>query len=295
MTPANHPPVNVIFGSDKGYIAHLAVALCSLFDNNRNLALHVYVLNSDIDPSSWKKIQAIADRFGQRLIDLKVSERDLEGLVTTWHFTLATYYRLFIPEKLPFDRGLYLDVDVVVNGSIEDLYNTELGDAFLAAVREPNFDRHQQLEMSKEAHYFNAGVMVINLNKWREERIKEDVIAMVKRKPEAMMFSDQCGINAIVNGRWKEVDPKFNLVHAYAGEDVSAYTDMFPDQVLTNARERPVIIHFSGASKPWHFRRKHPFRHLYWKYRNQTPFRRYFSEDLTLPRITKWCLAKLGM
>jgi lipopolysaccharide biosynthesis glycosyltransferase len=295
MTATNFPTVNVVFGSDKGYIAHLAVALCSLFDNNRDLNLSVYVLNSDIEPSSWAKIQSIAERYGQKLVDLKVSERDLEGLVTTWHFTLATYYRLFIPEKLPFDRVLYLDVDVVVNGSIAELYNTDFGDTFLAAVREPNFDRYEQLEMSRAANYFNAGMMVINLDKWRKERIKENVIAVVKRKPEAMVFSDQCGINSVVNGRWKQVDPKFNLVHSYAEEDFRGYAGMFPDNVLANARRHPVIIHFSGASKPWHFHRKHPFRHLYWKYRRRTPFRRYFSEDLTVSRITKWCLAKLGM
>ncbi len=295
MTATNFPTVNVVFGSDKGYIAHLAVALCSLFDNNRDLNLSVYVLNSDIEPSSWAKIQSIAERYGQKLVDLKVSERDLEGLVTTWHFTLATYYRLFIPEKLPFDRVLYLDVDVVVNGSIGELYSTDLGDTFLAAVREPNFDRYEQLEMSRAANYFNAGMMVINLDKWRKERIKENVIAVVKRKPEAMVFSDQCGINSVVNGRWKQVDPKFNLVHSYAEEDFRGYAGMFPDNVLANARRHPVIIHFSGASKPWHFHRKHPFRHLYWKYRRRTPFRRYFSEDLTVSRITKWCLAKLGM
>ncbi len=293
--PHGDPPiVNVVFGSDKGYIAHLAVALCSLFENNRDLALNVYVLNSNIDPSSWGKIQRIAERYGQKLIDLKVAERDLQGLVTTWHFTLATYYRLFIPEKLPFDRVLYLDVDIVVNGSIAELYSTDLGDNFLAGVREPVFDRHSELEMSKDAKYFNAGVMVINLDKWRREGLKERVISLVKRKPEAMMFSDQCGINSIVNGRWKQVDPKFNLLHPYAADDISGYAGMFPDEQLENARKHPVIIHFSGASKPWHFRRKHPYRHLYWKYRSKTPFKRYFSEDLTVSRVTKWCLARLG-
>lgn len=295
MPNAKLPTVNVVFGSDKSYIAHLAVALCSLFDNNSDLALNVYVLNSDIDPSSWKKIESIAERYGQTLIDLKVSERDLEGLVLNWHFSLATYYRVLIPKELPVGKALYLDVDIVVNGSIGQLYSTDLGDGFLAAVQEPNFDRHEELEMSKGAKYFNAGMMLINLDRWRNERLTERVIELVKRKPEAMMFSDQCGINSIVNGRWKEVDPRFNLVHSYAGEDISGYTGMFPDNVLENARKRPVIIHFSGGSKPWHFRRKHPYRYLYWKYRRKTPFKRFFSEDLTVPRVTKWCLARLGM
>ena len=118
MPNAKLPTVNVVFGSDKSYIAHLAVALCSLFDNNSDLALNVYVLNSDIDPSSWKKIESIAERYGQTLIDLKVSERDLEGLVLNWHFSLATYYRVLIPKELPVGKALYLDVDIVVNGSI---------------------------------------------------------------------------------------------------------------------------------------------------------------------------------
>ena len=294
MTTEISPTVNVVFGTDKGYIAHLAVALYSLFEHNRDLPLSVYVLNSDIDPGSWKMLQVIAEQYGKTLVDLKVAARDMEGLVVNWHVTLATYYRFFIPEKLPFGRVLFLDPDVVVNGPIAELYNVELDDSFLAAVREPNFNRHEQIEMSKDANYFNAGMMVINLDKWREERLKERVMELVLRKPEAMILSDQDGINSIVNGRWKEVDPKFNLMHPYVAADFAKHSHMFPDGVLANARERPVIIHFSGSAKPWLFRRKHAYRHLYWKYRNRTPFRRHLSEDLTVERIKKWCLAKLG-
>jgi lipopolysaccharide biosynthesis glycosyltransferase len=296
MPHENSPTVSVVFGSDESYVAHLAVALCSLFDKNRDLALNVYVLNSNIDPSSWRKIQDIAERYGQKLIDLKVSERDLEGLVTTYHFTLANYYRLFIPEKLTIERALYLDADIVVNGSIAELYNTDLGDTFLAAVCEPNFRRHEELEMSQDAKYFNSGVMVMNLDKWRRERVKDRVLEFVRRKPEAILFVDQCGTNSVVNGHWKVVHPKYNLQSSYLEEsDLSSLTDLYSLDELTEAINSPVIIHYTGSAKPWKFRRHHRYRNLYWHYLGKTPFKRYLPEGLTISRVVKWCLQRAGM
>ena len=253
----------------------------------------MYVLNTNIDSASWNKLLGLAKRYGQNLIDLKISECELEGLVTTHHLTLATYYRLFIPEKLNFDKALYLDVDIVVNGSIKDLYNTDVSDSYLAGVVCPGFHRHKELEMAEDAKYFNAGVMVINLRRWRQEKLKDRVIEIARRKPEAMVFSDQCGINAIVNGKWKEVHPKYNLQGAFVEQDISNLTGLFAPNDLTDAISHPVIIHYTGAAKPWQFRRKHPYRWLYWKYLRKTPYNHFLPKDLTVARVLHWCMSRM--
>jgi lipopolysaccharide biosynthesis glycosyltransferase len=288
-------PFNIVVSSDTQYLEHLAVALCSLFENNRDLAFDVYVLNTNIDEGSWTKLLGLAKRYGQNLIDLKISDEELEGLVTTYHLTLATYYRLFIPEKLSLDKVLYLDADIVVNGSIKDLYNTDVSESYLAGVLCPGFDRHKELEMAEDAKYFNAGVMVINLKRWRQERLKERVIEIAKRKPEAMVYSDQCGINAIVNGCWKQVHPKYNLQGAFVEIELASLTGLFAPDELINAIDHPVIIHYTGSSKPWQFHRKHhPYRRLYWKYLRKTPYNHLLPRDLTIARIVRWCTRRMG-
>jgi len=293
MSSRCYVPFNIVVASDIQYLEHLAVTLCSLFENNRNIAFDVYVLNTNVDVASWNKLLELAKRYGQNLIDLKISDHDLEGLVTTYHLTLATYYRLFIPEKVNLEKALYLDADIVVNGSIEDLYNTDVSESYLAGVVCPGFDRHEQLEMAKDAQYFNAGVMVINLKRWRQDRVKERVIEIAKRKPEAMVFSDQCGINAIVNGKWKQVHPKYNLQGAFVEQDIASLAELFAPNDLIDAINHPVIIHYTGSAKPWQFHRKHPYRRLYWKYLRKTPYNHLLPKDLTIARIVRWCTQRM--
>jgi lipopolysaccharide biosynthesis glycosyltransferase len=286
---------NVVFATDKRYVPHLATALCSLFENNHDLSIDAFILNADVDQAHLDKLSGLAWRYGQNLVDIKVAKGDLEGLVTNFHFTLANYFRLFIPEKLPFDRALYLDSDVIVNGSIRELYLTDLGDSYLAAVHEPHFKRHVHLEMSADAPYFNSGVMVMNLEKWRRDHIKDRVVEFVRRKPEAILFVDQCGSNAIVNGNWKAVHPRYNLQTAFLEENLSAFTDLYPLEEFEDAIRQPIIIHYTGSAKPWIFRRPHRFRDLYWHYLRKTPFKRFLPEGLSVSRVVKWCLRRAGM
>ena len=117
LSEAGTVKTNIVFATDNRYVPHLATALCSLFENNRDLSIDAYILHADVDQASLDKLSGLAGRYGQNLIDLRVAQGDVEGLVTTFHFTLANYFRLFIPEKVPFERALYLDSDVVVNGS----------------------------------------------------------------------------------------------------------------------------------------------------------------------------------
>jgi lipopolysaccharide biosynthesis glycosyltransferase len=288
------PSMNVVFACDRNYVQHLAVALYSLFENNRDLSIDVYILNADLEQTSFDKLSSIADRFKQRIFNVSVSLREVEGLVTGFHFTAANYLRLFIPEKLPFEKALYLDSDIVVNGSIRDLYLTELDDFYLAAVCEPHFRRHAELEMSEDAHYFNSGVMLINLRKWRSDHIKERVIEFVRRKPEAIVLVDQCGTNSVVNGKWRAVHPKYNLVSPFLAER-HRYVDSFPPGELNDAISQPIVIHFTGSAKPWQFRlKRHPYASLYWRCLRNTPFKRYLPEDLTAARVARWFLQRAG-
>jgi lipopolysaccharide biosynthesis glycosyltransferase len=285
--------INIVFASDKGYVEHLAVAMYSLFENNRDLPMEIYVINADIDQDTWRKLEMLAEKFGNNLIDVKVSDQDFDGLVTPHHLTRETYYRLFIPEKLNVSKVLYLDADIAVNGSIKELYNINVDEDYLAAANTPGFVAHKDLEMSEGSRYFNAGVMLINVERWRRDGIKERVIDIVRRKPWAIQFADQCGLNSAVDGRWKELHPKFNFQSFFFEIGIDAYSAFFPDGELTAAIHSPVILHYSGSNKPWHFGYKHPYRSLYWKYLRQTPFSHMFSKDLTLTKLIKWCVPKV--
>jgi lipopolysaccharide biosynthesis glycosyltransferase len=286
-------PMNIVFAADKGYVEHLAVAMYSLFENNQELSIDVYVINADIDQDTWSDLEMIAERFGNNMIDVKIFDQDLDGLVTPHHLTRETYYRLFIPDKVQVSKALYLDADIAVNGSISGLYNINIDDYYLAAANTPGFVGHKDLEMSAGSRYFNAGVMLINVARWRQEHLKERVINIVRRKPWAIQFADQCGLNSVVDGRWKEFHPKFNFQSFFFEVGIDAYSAFFPNGELTAAIHSPVILHYSGSIKPWNFGYKHPYRSLYWKYLRKTPFNHLFSKDLTMTKLMKWCVPQV--
>jgi lipopolysaccharide biosynthesis glycosyltransferase len=170
------------------------------------------------------------------------------------------------------------------------LYSTDLDGYYLAAVNTPGFVAHKDLEMSENSRYFNAGVMLINLDMWRRDHIKERVIEVVRKKPWAIQFADQCGLNSVVDGKWKELHPKFNLQSFFLEAKTNTYAPSFPKGELAAAIRSPVILHYSGSAKPWHFGYKHPYRGLYWKYLRKTPCNHLFSKDMTLVKIIKWCV-----
>jgi lipopolysaccharide biosynthesis glycosyltransferase len=272
--------LNIVFAADRGYLQHLAVAVASLLENNSGM--NIYIINNDIAADEWKKLEKLFTGKDSKLINAKIDDRQIENLITTYYFTKANYYRLFIPEIVNGDRALYLDADSVVTGRIDDLYNIDISDTFLAAVDDMDIYNHKDLEMKDSAKYFNSGVMLINLEYWRVHGIKQKVIDFISRKPEVIRCVDQDGLNSVINGNWLEVHPKYNL-HTRL-----LYIEHSPDSPVINAIDNPVIIHYTGSSKPWHFRNVHPLKHFYWKYLRKTPYKYFIPDDLNIINIVKW-------
>ncbi len=200
----------VVFGCDQRFLPHLSVAIASLLDSNPDTRFSIYIIHSDINTDEWNKLIGLDPQKKHIFINAKVNKDDLNDLFTKGQFTKATYYRLLIETIVPHDKVLYIDADIVVNGSLKVLWDTDITDTYLAAVEEPLYTGHE-LGMLADARYFNAGVMLINLKKWRDEFISNQVLEFVRKKSHALIWLDQCALNAIINGRWKRVCPKFNL------------------------------------------------------------------------------------
>ena len=109
--------------------------------------------------------------------------------------------------------------------------------------------------------------MLLNLDHWRAENVKEKVIELFKRSKEVVRFVDQDGLNSVINGNWLELHPKYNL-HTVLLSPEYAWTTPVKEAI-----DNPVIIHYTGSSKPWHFADNHPYKHLYWKYLRMTPYK----------------------
>jgi len=267
---------NIVFASDENYLQHLSVGLVSLLYNNSSLEFNIYIINGGIGVASWEKLKDICKDYNANIIDLCIDDGIFSNLILNHHFTKANYYRLLIPNLIEVDKVLYLDSDLVVHGSIKELYNTNLGDFYLGAVENTGFDRHSQLKMDITSKYFNSGVMLINNFKWRESNLFSNVINFIKENKESIEFVDQCCLNGFINGNWKELPLKYN-------QQTMIFDKLFPEKFsyfsiseIIEAKNIPIIIHYTGSSKPWQFRNKHPYKNKYWKYLKKSPFKNVF-------------------
>ena len=275
---------NIVFACDGCFVQHLAVALASLLTHNDGM--NIYIINGDISEVSWKKLRKLLAGKDSNLINARIDDHIIEHLITHSHFTKATYYRLFIPEIVKGDKALYLDADIVVTQCIDDLYNTDISNTFLAAVNNHDVYNYQDLEMECSAKYFNSGVMLINLNYWRAGNIKERVVEFIVRKPEAVQYLDQDGLNSVINGNWLELHPRYNL-HTRL-----LYIEYDSSPAIKEAIEDPVIIHYTGSSKPCQFMNNHPYKYLYWKYIKMTPYKYYIPDDFNMINVLKRIVPK---
>jgi len=279
--------MNIVFASDPNYLVHLTVAIKSLLINNTAHNIDLHVITGNLDNSNWEILNDIVSEFKNTKLSVhKINENELSKLKINHHFKVSNYYRLFCENIIREDKVLYLDADIVVKDDISNLFNIDLNGYFLAAVENPGFDKHESLKMDQESRYFNSGVMLINLSLWREYKVFSKVLEFVSNFPEAVSFVDQCGLNAVINGKWRQLEPKYNQQSCFF-ENINNQLSCFSSNELSTSILNPLIIHYTGSSKPWHICNKHPYKKEYWKYRQSTAYRTFFYDDFGIKKLIK--------
>ena len=214
----------------------------------------------------------------EKVSDLKINNS---------HLSMASFMRLLLPELLDArtTKLIYLDCDLVVEANLEEMWKNEIGDHAVLAV--PSFaapyisspfgvEDYDQMNLPPDVPNFNSGVMVLNLEAWREEQISQRILTYL-RESESNKMEDQGGMNAVLVGRWQALDPKWNQMHnayklvRYDDDRLAAHGYKAEDleQLRATLREviqTPKIIHFTGASKPWNRQCYHPQQHRFAHY-----------------------------
>jgi len=301
---------NIVLPTDQNYIQHLGVTLMSLLKNNSDIDFNIYIVNNGIESTKWKKLEQISNGYKCKLIDIKISDQEFDYLPIykkatdnmkaidgtcnlKFNNTKGIYYRLLIPNFIQGDKVLYLDSDIIIRGSIKEFYQENIDDYFIGAVENPGFNWHSNLNMNLDSKYFNAGVLLINLPKWREYNLHNKVLKFLELNQAKIRHADQCGLNAIINGNWKRLPPKFNQQTVMFSKNFENNQSYFTSNELKEAKENPIIIHYTEDSKPWHFFNNRPYKKQYWKYLKMTQFYPYIPKDLTIKNLLKFLIKKI--
>ena len=266
-TPASRA-IPVFFAVDRNYAPFLAPALVSLFDNaGSGSVFEINILTSGLPEEDRDRLASLVPApSAVRFFDMTEKLRDFGvKLHIRDYYSAATYFRFFIADMFPeYDKCLYLDSDICILSDVSELYATELGDDLVAGVTADIvcgnviFSLYTNLVLGvKSRDYFNAGILVMNLEAMRREDVEERLTALMKRR-RLPVAQDQDYLNIVCRGRARLLDHSGNQ---------TAFPDLPGDEV-------PNIVHFKMYYKPWHYTGI-AFEDRFWKYMLRTS---YYSE-----------------
>jgi len=276
--------MNIVLASDDNYVPLLTISIVSFLENNSNEfnEINVFILDDGISKQNIDKINNILNKYKCNVVFIKTKNIEhLNSKIVSLEkdniASFTTYSRLFIGSLIPdnIDRIIYLDCDILVVNSVKQLWDEDISDYYCAAVLDCcNTTVQKMLGISEGDNYINAGILYVNLKKWREDNVEEKFIEFIMNNQNRYYQHDQGIINNIFKNNIKIISPKYNLQgyfqfmsykvsKKFSGIDNEYYSK----EIIDEARKNPVVLHFCGSNffRPWKNENNH-YTNLYKKY-----------------------------
>ena len=284
--------INLAFSFDQNYIKPFFVLLTSIFANNQHEEIHFHVVLTNSEPAEKAKIVDFIKANNSHISFYDIEIEYVKSFApSSERYGLATFYRLLLPEMLPasVSRFIYLDIDIVVVGKLRELYETPMGNSPVAAVAEPVDYARPDLGLFAVGEYFNAGVLLINLLPWQEQRIAEKAIHFLKEFPDKAIYLDQDALNAVLAHNWVPLEDKFNFTWRSI--------PYVPKAALLEMVATKTIVHFNTAVKPWHRLSSSRLDYLYHQFFDLSPVShtdRFHRFNFSRKIVTEFILRKIS-
>lgn len=282
----NRNTIPVVFASDENYVKPLSAAVTSMLKNAFETTWYdIYILVPEQFSSRSKYlILSLEDEFSNCCIKfIPVLDKFNDSYIRIPHITTVTYYRLLIPTILSnINKCIYLDVDIIVNGDLFELFSTDIEDFYIAGVKGAGYHypeewaiRHsKELSLPNMKQYINAGVLVMNLFNMRNNNLQDLFLELEKKNFHSQ---DQDIINVACYNKIKHIELKYNFMTTrfsgtvYHFEYDEIMSLVFEEKEILEAVKKPIIVHYANKIKPWDSLSTFN-SDLWWKYFNLSPF-----------------------
>lgn len=269
--------IEIACAADRAYLPHAASMIRSVLEHTKRTEVRLHLLHGPaLDAGEIERLLEMVHALGSSLQTYVIADDAVEGLPSAGRISQVMWYRILLPDLLPSaSRVVYLDCDTIAADDLAALAHIDLQGRAVGAVHNvmaPGSEHVTNLGLPAGQHYFNSGVLVMDLAAWRERQIAQQVIEYGRSRCRELAFPDQDALNVIVGGDRLALDPRWNCQNTLFYWPRAA--ELFGDETVRRACARPGIVHFEGPelAKPWHYLSKHPYRNEYLRHRANTPW-----------------------
>ena len=259
--------VDIVLCSDDNYVMPTAVLMTSIGHANKLLDIHYHIVTAGLSQISKDALQRNKGSERSSITFYTIDESFVKNCPVRpgEHISLAAYFRLMLPSILPQDitKVLYIDGDIICVDSIEELWNMPLdGISAMAApdMRCNDIRNLNRLSLDYADEYLNSGVMLINLDWWRQNDIQNKSVQFASENQDICLFHDQDTLNVVLRGSMRQLSIRYNLQEHFLEPFENQFISKKHFQDLQNALKNPCLIHYTGFRKPWHRECVHPLK-----------------------------------
>lgn len=288
MNDFNPSVAHIVYASDDKFAEILGVSLVSLYESSKDMDdIVVYVLDSGITDENKQKLLSVCKTYNRSnviFIPAKNISEKLSMDVAVDRGSLCQYARLFVSSDLPgeLSRVLYLDCDIILQKSIRELWNLDLQGKTIGALMDA-FSKYYRANIDLEENdiMFNSGVMLIDLERWREQGIEDKLLKFIAAKNGKIQQGDQGALNYVLSHDTYCFEPRFNSVtifYDFSYEEMLIYRKppkFYTKEQVHEAVENPSIIHFTTSflsKRAWMKECEHRYVREWLRYKNMSPW-----------------------
>ena len=276
--------MDIVACTDKWFVMPTGVMMYSACVNNPDVDIVFHVIHDDsVTSKDRRDLEKTVTVFEGKSISFYHVDVTLfpcfPNVTMISRITQAVYYRLMLSEILPetICKVLYLDGDIIVRHSLLPLWNTDLKDFAVGAVPDSlggDLEFYHRLNYPPQLGYFNSGVLLANLEYWREHEVVRTFMSYMQEHADKLKYWDQDVLNVVFSNNKVVLPIKYNLTSGFLWKQPQYDYKKYEKEVEAALKD-PVIVHFAGDKLWENYRRqpRHPFASTFFKNQSQTKWK----------------------
>ena len=273
--------INILCATDDNYVPYCGVMITSVFESNKDSRVDAYILiDKPLSSRAQHRFSKLAAKYDNSINYLFIDKSFLERFPIKGmsYWSIATYYRLYATELLPesVHRILYLDCDIIVRQSLRPLLEIDMKNKAVGCVSDifeywGEFQR--RLGYPIEAGYFNAGVLLINVDYWHEHNLGQQCLDFLAKHYDSIEANDQDVLNAVLWDKKMRLPVTYNYQVQFLAKHFYDVESADLQKEIMEYKDNPTIIHYAVPNKPWNvLYYKMPYKKIWWQYKRKSPW-----------------------